>query len=164
MVPDLQLVCLFISIDNKNLLCRILNGQLEDSEVVSFDTPVRQYEGSNLEPISSTPATNERLSSSTLVVNRMTPFGQRTNKFVLQTAFNSPDVNGSIKEEDSGNMEDDVIRRVQPSERCSLQVHQSQPEPRCRFMLDRIEDRVLDSMVYGAFLLCYLCLSKWILC
>ncbi|KAJ8615681.1 hypothetical protein MRB53_035053 [Persea americana] len=119
----------------------ILNGQIEDSEVVSFDTPVRQYEGSNLEPISSTPATNERLSSSTLIVNRMTPFGQRTNKFVLQTAFNSPDVNSSIKEEDSGNMEDDVIRRVRPSERCSLQVHQSQPEPGCRFMLDRIEDR-----------------------
>lgn len=144
LVTNLQLVSPFISIANKILPCRILNGQLEDSEAGSFDTPIRQYERSNLEKFSLTPATNERTSSSTLVDNRMTPFGQRTNKFVLQTAFNSPDENNSIKEEESGNMEDDVIRRVRLSERCSLQVHQSQPEPGCRFIYDRIEDRVLD--------------------
>ena len=46
-------------------------------------------------------------------------------------------------EDDKENSEDEIIRRVQPSKECSLIVDRSQPEPGCRFMYDRIEDKVL---------------------
>ncbi|KAK9276974.1 hypothetical protein L1049_006513 [Liquidambar formosana] len=44
-------------------------------------------------------------------------------------------------EHDHENHEDDIIKRVRPSKRCSLLVHGSQPKSGCRFMYDRIEDR-----------------------
>lgn len=97
----------------------------------------------------STPTTNEKPSSSKhskMTNNRITPFGQRINKFVSQFTFNTQNqVNGS-KNQELENTEDDIIRRVQPSERCSLHIHSSQPEPGCRFMYDRVEDRVITSI------------------
>ncbi|XP_077227230.1 DNA polymerase alpha 2 [Tasmannia lanceolata] len=118
----------------------IISNEQEDTRLGSLNTPMKQSERLYSEPFNSTPEANETPSSSKVVSNRMTPFGQRANKFVLQFAFNTPDVNDHIKEEEE-NLEDDVIRRVRPGERCSLQLHQSQPQPGCRFMYDRIEDR-----------------------
>ncbi|XP_020571946.1 DNA polymerase alpha subunit B [Phalaenopsis equestris] len=97
--------------------------------------------------VGSTPATSEKPSSTTRskLNSRITPFGQRMNKFVSQFTFNGQIVRHSSSsrapENMFENMDDDVIRRVQPNERCSLHIHCSLPERGCRFMYDRIEDR-----------------------
>lgn len=50
----------------------------------------------------------------------------------------------SIKtEEGDAESEDEIIKRVQPSKKCSLVINRSQLEPGCRFMYDKIEDKVL---------------------
>lgn len=69
------------------------------------------------------------------------------NKFVSQFAFNTQNESTRSISQELENTEDDVIRRVQPSEKCSLHVLSSQPEPGCRFMYDRIEDRVIISKI-----------------
>ncbi|KAK6922360.1 DNA polymerase alpha/delta/epsilon, subunit B [Dillenia turbinata] len=68
-----------------------------------------------------------------------------------------PNTEDMIKEHYPEDLEEDIIRRVKPSRGCSLQVHRSQPEPGCRFMYDRTEDRFnyLESRIktYGTALL-----------
>ena len=55
-----------------------------------------------------------------------------------------PGLENGQKELDLENQEDDdVIRKVQTGRRCYLIVDGSKPETGCRFMYDRIEDRVL---------------------
>ena len=76
----------------------------------------------------------------------MTPFGKRTSKFVVQLTVNNPPSAENEKNENNlENLDDDVIRRVQPGRRCSLVVHGSRPEAGCRFVYDRIKDRVCDT-------------------
>ncbi|KAL5991145.1 hypothetical protein ACLOJK_012051 [Asimina triloba] len=107
---------------------RILDSNHEDAQGNSFDTPVKEYEMHGSEQLNSTPGSNGRHSSSRNISNHLTPFGQRTNKFVLQISFNNPETNKEVRVQEDDSTEDDVIRR-------------SLPERGCRFMYDRIEDK-----------------------
>lgn len=142
-------------------LCRLLSDEHDDDTRESFlNTPSSQYEKQYVDNYTSTPRTNERPSSSKeskIISNRITPFGQRMSKFISQFVFNAQNTDNSLRQKELENMEDDVIRRVQPSERCSLQVLHSQPESGCRFMYDRTEDRVCDYLMYN-FMILYLSL------
>lgn len=112
------------------------------------DTPNYFDERLNLESnAASTPVTSEKPSSTkrSELYNRITPFGQRMNKFASQFIFNDQVAGRSLNSIESQNDDDVVIRRVQSSENCSLHIHRSLPEPGCRFMYDRIEDR-FDSL------------------
>ncbi|KAL6983838.1 hypothetical protein U1Q18_017212 [Sarracenia purpurea var. burkii] len=83
----------------------------------------------------------------------VTPFGQRKSKFVVQSTLGDLAVLENIKKEhDHANSEDYVIQRVQPSTRCSLFIHGSQPEPGCRFMYDKMDNKVLDGSHSSALL------------
>ncbi|EEC69071.1 hypothetical protein OsI_37935 [Oryza sativa Indica Group] len=111
-----------------------------------LDTPSTKQEKPNGESCNSelTPLTTDRPSSSRLAKtngDRITPFSQRVNKFTQQYVLNSDNVASVPSKDEIESTEDEVIRRVQPSKRCTLQVQHSQPEPGCRFMYDRIEDR-----------------------
>lgn len=96
----------------------------------------------------STPKTKENLLSSkdaTDISSRITPFGQRISKFTSQFVFNSESVENRLSGQELNDMEDDIIRRVQTTERCNLQVHHLQPQSGCRFMYDRTKDRVIST-------------------
>ncbi|KAH9305014.1 hypothetical protein KI387_009418, partial [Taxus chinensis] len=75
-----------------------------------------------------------------------TPFGTRSNKYVVQFIFNK-DILDDAKEDNAfePQSEDDVIRRMPSVQRSSLQMLGSWPSPRCRYMYDSIEDK-FDSM------------------
>ncbi|KMZ72762.1 DNA polymerase alpha subunit B [Zostera marina] len=130
----------------------LLNTEVEHDNNVQecfLSSPINQYETSQLDSYNS-PASNlgtiERPSStgklSKFISNHTTPFGQRSNKFVsLFSLNNDEDIESGTKVKNLEDSEDDIIRRVRPSERCSLQIHCSQPEPGCRFMYDRTEDK-----------------------
>ncbi|CAI0425714.1 unnamed protein product [Linum tenue] len=80
----------------------------------------------------------------------VTPFGRRTDKFVARFNFNNlPDTENGDKKDAGMDSEDDVIKRVKPLKRFSLVVNGDGPEPGCRFMYDRIEDRfnALDNRI-----------------
>ncbi|XP_066358265.1 uncharacterized protein [Miscanthus floridulus] len=114
-------------------------------EVAFHDTPGSKQdklpeESSNSEL---TPLTSDRPSSSRVAktnADRITPFATRVNKFTQQYVLNADNA-VSVPSKNAEITEDEVIRRIQPSQRCSLQVQHSQPEPGCRFMYDRMEDR-----------------------
>lgn len=109
-------------------------------------TPTRNSQDPYSGPFDSTPQTNGRMFSSGKPSKLITPFAQRTQKFVVKFSINNmPSVENGEKELDPENHEDDVIRKVQPGRKCSLTVHGSKPETGCRFMYDRIEDRVCDT-------------------
>ncbi|KAF9620472.1 hypothetical protein IFM89_013089 [Coptis chinensis] len=125
----------------------ILSEEHEENKEETIGTPVDQKERLYTETIDSTPGTNGIVPSSgkpsRLSTGHVTPFGQRTNKFVVQFTLNefaNKKENDSREQEIVGH-EDDIIRRVQPSERCSLEVQRSRPESGCRFMYDKIEDK-----------------------
>ncbi|KAI0492783.1 hypothetical protein KFK09_027059 [Dendrobium nobile] len=129
----------------------MLHGEEQDSiKEGLLNTPNHFPEMPDLESnAASTPATSEK-SSSTMKLNlnsRITPFGQRMNKFVSQFTLNDQLIGQSLNSKEPQNMDDDVIRRIQPGERCSLHIHCSLPEPGCRFMYDKIEDR-FNSLEY----------------
>ncbi|KAL8150091.1 hypothetical protein V2J09_019899 [Rumex salicifolius] len=72
----------------------------------------------------------------------LTPFEQRTSKFVVQFTINNQQSKNSTTSNDASDQsEDDIIRKVQPIKRCSLVIHGSNPKPACKFMYDRIEDK-----------------------
>lgn len=120
----------------------ILNDEPEDTKDGIPGTPIDKYDTSYLGPLDSAHKTNGSIISSTKLVDLVTPFGQRKNKFVIQSTLNDLPIADCIKKEQDGeNPEDDIIKRVKPTKRCSLQTHCSQPEPNCRFMYDRIEDK-----------------------
>lgn len=143
---DLCVSCL-ISILKFNF-CSLLNDERDGIKESLLDTPVvgSQYDRPYLDNgVAVTPKTNEkgsRLKDSKTAYDRVTPFGQRMNKFVPQFTFNDKIMDDGIGRQDNENTEDDFIKRVQPSESCSLRVHCSKPEPGCRFMYDSIEDKV----------------------
>ncbi|KAL5760099.1 hypothetical protein ACOSQ2_018937 [Xanthoceras sorbifolium] len=93
------------------------------------------------EPLDSTDKTNENGYSS-VKSKLVTPFGRRTDKLVVKFNINNlPNTENGSTEHDNENTDDDFLKRVQPRKRCSLIVHGAGPEPGCRFMYDRIEDR-----------------------
>ncbi|XP_066378201.1 uncharacterized protein [Miscanthus floridulus] len=114
-------------------------------EVAFHDTPGSKQEKPPEESSNSelTPLTSDRPSSSRVAktnADRITPFATRVNKFTQQYVLNADNA-VSMPSKNAEITEDEVIRRIQPSQRCSLQVQRSQPEPGCRFMYDRMEDR-----------------------
>lgn len=128
-----------------SLLYRILNEEPDDIKGV-LDTPTNRPLARYEELGASAQGTTGNLLSSSKQSSIITPFGQRTNKFVVQfkTKTESISENGKKESEDE-DMGDEFIRRAQPKKRCSLVIHGSKPEPGCKFMYDRIEDRVLDA-------------------
>ncbi|KAF7097866.1 hypothetical protein CFC21_099649 [Triticum aestivum] len=91
-----------------------------------------------------TPLTTERPSSIRAAKtngDRITPFAQRVNKFTQHYVLNADNVASEPSKDDVETSEDELIRRIQPSQKCTLQVQRSKPEPGCRFMYDRMEDR-----------------------
>ncbi|KAG6525019.1 hypothetical protein ZIOFF_014971 [Zingiber officinale] len=124
----------------------MLLGEDNNTDMRIIDDPSNQYErlGMDSNDSATTPRTNRNLSSSRDpkdISIRITPFGQRINKFTSQFLFNYQNSDNSLTSQELENMENDVIRRVQPTERCNLQVHRLQPESGCRFMYDRTEDQ-----------------------
>ncbi|XP_024025731.1 DNA polymerase alpha subunit B [Morus notabilis] len=120
----------------------ILNDEDGDEKEEVPGTPTRNSQDSYSEQFDSTPQTNGKIFSSGKPSKLITPFGQRTQKFVVKFSINSmPNMENGETELDPENNEDDVIRKIQPGRRCSLIVHGSKPGTGCRFMYDRIEDR-----------------------
>ncbi|RAL53350.1 unnamed protein product [Cuscuta campestris] len=95
------------------------------------------------ESLQSSEKTNASMFGSRKHLDVVTPFGQRKSKFEVQYTLNGPSITNDMKvgNDDCDNSDDDIIKRVQPIKRCSLQINGSQPEPGCRFMYDRIEDK-----------------------
>ncbi|XP_062204477.1 uncharacterized protein LOC133906549 [Phragmites australis] len=111
-----------------------------------LDTPGTKQEKPHGESSNSvlTPLATDKPSSSRMAKtngDRITPFATRVNKFTQQYILHADNVASVPNKLEVGTTEDEVIRRIQPSQRCSLQVQRSQPEPGCRFMYDRMEDR-----------------------
>lgn len=110
-------------------------------------TPGAKQEKPNGESSNSelTPLTTDRPSSSRVAKtngDRITPFATRVNKFTQQNILHADNGASDPHRHEGETIEDEVIRRIQPSQRCALQVQRSQPESGCRFMYDRMEDRV----------------------
>lgn len=120
----------------------ILNDEPEDSKETILDTPTARPLARYEELGNSGHGTNGSLLSSSKQSSILTPFGQRTNKFVVQfETKNEPIAESGNRKSEDEDMGDEIIRRAQPKNRCSLVIHGSKPEPGCRFMYDRIEDR-----------------------
>lgn len=120
----------------------ILNDEEIDTNEGILSSPTDRSQRVYSEPFDSTPQTNGNIFSSGKTSKLVTPFGQRTNKFLVKVSINNvPNTENIEKKHDQENNEDDIIKKVQPRMRCSLTVHGSGPEPGCRFMYDRIEDR-----------------------
>lgn len=128
------------------MLSRILNYDEEDMKEEVPGTPTDKSLKLNSDSFNSTPKSYGNGYSSGKPSKLVTPFGRRTDKFVVKFNINSlPVVDNNDGEHDHGNLEDEIIRRAQPCKRCSLMVHRLGPEPGCRFMYDKIEDRVYDA-------------------
>lgn len=113
----------------------------EDTEEI-VTTPTNKSQRLHPDPFDSISRSRDYGYSTGKSVGHVTPFGSRIEKFVVK--FNVGNVaahaeNGNNN--DVENSEDDIIKRVQTSQRCSLKVNGSGPEPGCRFMYDRTEDR-----------------------
>lgn len=133
-------------------MCRILNDEVGDTKEDILGSPTDRSQGLYPEPLDATPQTNGNIFSSGKSSKHLTPFGQRTNKFMTKFSMNNmPCTDDREKARDQENNEDDIIKKVQPQKRCSLIVHESRPEPGCRFMYDRIEDRVCGSYVLWGY-------------
>lgn len=130
---------------SSNDIDMLLNNALTEEEGF-LDTPSTKLEKSHGEPSNSelTPLTTDRPSSSRAAKtngDRITPFAQRVNKFAQHYVLNADDMANVPSKPEVETSEDELIRRVQPRQRCTLQVQRSHPEPGCRFMYDRMEDR-----------------------
>lgn len=129
------------------ILCRLIgNGPGGPEEIQS--SPISQNQ--RLSFHASTPKTNGKSHSvkdaGTLAIP-VTPFGQRTAKFTPHFVFNAHNGANEFTNQERNNSDDDeIIRRVQPGQKCSLNVISSQPQPGCRFMYDRTEDRASTNL------------------
>lgn len=125
---------------------RILDAVDEDTKEAIPGTPTDNSEILHPDINDSAHKTNGNIYSSGKMSKLVTPFGKRSNKFVVKFNIdNLPATDSVISIYDPENLEDDIIKRIQPRKSCLLVVHRSGPEPGCRFMYDRIEDRVSDS-------------------
>lgn len=130
-------------------MCRILNDEDENIAEDMLGTPTDKSVKLYSDALDSTYKANANGYSSDRPSKLVTPFGRRTEKFVVKFNINNlPNTENGRTEHDDGNTEDDIIKRVKTGKKCSLIVHESGPEPGCRFMYDRIEDRVSD-VLYG---------------
>ncbi|KAK9117470.1 hypothetical protein Sjap_016417 [Stephania japonica] len=130
----------------------ILNNEQEDAKETIVGTPIKEQEKLYSETSDLELGENGTTSGkqSRVATNHITPFGQRTNKFTVQFTLNKlSDMDGDIKKQEAVDNEDDIIRRIQPSEACSFEVQGSQPEHSCRFMYDSVEDKfnALDNRI-----------------
>ncbi|XP_047325252.1 DNA polymerase alpha subunit B [Impatiens glandulifera] len=120
----------------------ILNDNNEDTEEVMYGTPTKGSETVHMEPFDSAYKTKGDTFPSGRHRESMTPFGQRKTKFVLQIDRNDlTNIEDSQKECNDEFSDDDIIKKVQPSTRCSMIVEDMHPEPGCRYMYDKIEDK-----------------------
>ena len=83
-------------------MCWLLSEEPDNNKEDFLDTPNRLSERPLLETFNgaSTPTTNEKLSSSKepkMINNRITPFGQRINKFVSQFTYNAQNQVNRVK-------------------------------------------------------------------
>ncbi|XWS34618.1 hypothetical protein CRYUN_Cryun21dG0053400 [Craigia yunnanensis] len=114
----------------------ILDAEDEDTKEVILGTPTDKSEKLHLDIYDSSHKTNGKISK------LVTPFGKRSNKFVVKFNIDNLPTTETVNGiHDHENLEDDIIKRIQPHKICSLVVNRSGPEPGCRFMYDRIEDR-----------------------
>ncbi|KVH95673.1 hypothetical protein Ccrd_002246 [Cynara cardunculus var. scolymus] len=117
------------------------NDEHEDAKEIVPTSPAGQNDV-HLDSFDATPIMNGSMHKLGKPLELVTPFGQRKDKFVVHSTLNSiPVVNDIKKEQGKENSDDDVIKRVHPSQRCSLEILSSQPAPGCRYMYDRIEDK-----------------------
>ncbi|KAK3040809.1 hypothetical protein RJ639_029153 [Escallonia herrerae] len=123
-----------------NDVAMILNDEPEYPKDDIHGTPIDRPRSYYTEPFDSTHKANGSVLSSGHSSQIVTPFGQRKNKFAVQSTLNGLPATENTKKEDDLET-DDIIMRVQPSRRCSLQILSSQPESGSRFMYDRIEDK-----------------------
>lgn len=120
----------------------ILNNKPEDIDDVVPVTPTQKYDTSYLGPLDSAHKTNGSILPSGKPADLVTPFGQRKNKFVVQSTVSDLPITDSLKKQQHDDIsEDDIIKRVQPTKRCSFQTHCSKPQTSCQFMYDRTEDK-----------------------
>lgn len=122
----------------------MLDDENEDTKEGILHTPINQSGTPHLDSSDSAQKTDGSIFGSRKQLELVTPFGQRKNKFVVQFSLNEPSSSTeTIKQEINHEAsEDDIIKRVQPSKRCSIHINSCQPEIGCRFMYDRIEAKV----------------------
>lgn len=129
-------------------MCRILNNEDENIAEDILGTPTDNLKLYS-DALDSTYKANANGYSSDKPSKLATPFGRRTEKLVVKFNINNlPNTENGCIEHDDENTEDDIIKRIKTGKKCSLMVHGSGPEPGCRFMYDRTEDRVSD-FLYG---------------
>ncbi|CAI9093266.1 OLC1v1028731C2 [Oldenlandia corymbosa var. corymbosa] len=129
-----------------NDVTMLLNDEYDDikEDALYSPAPSQRPETLKTEQFDSAQKTNASIFGSKRSLDSMTPFAQRKNKFVVQFTLNEPTTVDAMKiEEEQGqdNSEDDIIKRVQASKKCSIAITGSQPKPGCRFLYDRIEDK-----------------------
>lgn len=137
-----------------------LLGDDNDTNMGILDTPRNLHEKLHVDlyESASIPRTNEKvsLSKDAKGINiRITPFGQRINKFTSQFDFNPHNAEHGLGSTELEKAEDDIITRVQPIERCNLQVYSLLPESGCRFMHDRTVNRVINIIIRSFIFLIY---------
>ncbi|KAK8691555.1 hypothetical protein V6N13_075061 [Hibiscus sabdariffa] len=119
----------------------VLDAEDDDTSNVILGTPVKS-EKLHLDIYDSAHKMNGNIYSSERKSKLVTPFGTRSNKFAIKFNIeNLPTIETVNSIEDHENLEDGIIKRIQPQKSCSVVVHGSGPEPGCRFLYDRIEDR-----------------------
>ncbi|XP_009127568.1 DNA polymerase alpha subunit B [Brassica rapa] len=125
----------------------LLDGIPEDTEDEIVTTPTSKSQRLLPDPFDSISKSRDYGYSTGKSVGHVTPFGQRGQKFVVR--FNIGDAAAQAENGDNNdveNSEDDmIIKKVQTRRRCSLKVNGLGPEPGCRFMYYRTEDR-FDSL------------------
>lgn len=134
---------------------RLLNDEDDNIKEGIVHTPKNEPETPPVELSDSAQKTNGSIYGSRKLLEFVTPFGQRKNKFVVQFTLNGPTISKeAIKQEnDDDTSEYDIIKRPQPIRRCSIHISGSQPEIGCRFMYDRIEDKVFLFCSFGLWCL-----------
>lgn len=120
-----------------------MDGEYQQVKEDILGTPTSKPTSANKKPSDSTEKTNGSKFASGKPPDSVTPFGQRKSKFAVQSSLNENHSTQNVTiEEDRLNTEYDIIKRVQPNQKCTMHIISSQPKPGCRFMYDRIDDKV----------------------
>ncbi|GAA0154934.1 DNA-directed DNA polymerase [Lithospermum erythrorhizon] len=120
----------------------ILNDDYEDSKEGILTTPTSKIEKASHEQSDSGLKSNGSIFASAKPLDSVTPFGVRKNRFAVQFTLNKTATSEPMNVESrTQTSEDDIIKRPQPTSRCSLEINKSHLEPGCRFMYDRVEDK-----------------------
>ncbi|CAH2065947.1 unnamed protein product [Thlaspi arvense] len=121
----------------------LLDGITEDTTDEVVTTPTNKSQRLHPDPFDSISRSKDYGYSTAKSAGHVTPFGRRVDKFKVKLSVGNVAAQAENgHNNDVENSEDDmIIKRVQTSQRCSLKVNGSGPEPGCRFMYDRTEDR-----------------------